>query len=274
MIALVAGDIHYPRESYLFAQMLDLIKKTDFDYILLCGDILNYGNIQLLRNFLKKIHKYYKSKIIAVMGNHDFWLSKNAKRSGYTSWDLIDRYNRIFRSFGDYLLWKHEYIDRSIGFAGVPGWYDYSFAPWHLGITRKMLDSGFYNGMFWNDFQYTKFNAKVEEILEPNLINLRKQFESLRNHKIKKVIVLLHFVPLEDFIIKDSSKKELFWNAYIGSRKLGDLILEYKDIVRYVFFGHVDVRFLTKKATIKEGVHFINVDVSNNFEECYILEIK
>jgi len=272
MRILVFGDIHYPREGKLFGELLKLLTKEDFDYLAICGDIINFGNAEYLRKFLSIIHKRTQAKIIAVMGNHDFWLSKTAKKRGYTSWDLIKIYQRVFREFNDILLWDREYLVNDVGFVGVPGWYDYSFAAWHLGINRKILDQGYYGGYQWNDFVYTRFNMRVEEILERNLIKLEKQLNRIRNNNIRKVIVLLHFVPLREFIMIRNNPED-FWNAYLGSYKLGELIRKYKERVKYVFFGHVDPRSLSAREKVIDGIHFINVDISDGLENIFILNI-
>ncbi len=269
MKIIVLGDLHYPREGKLFHQFLDLIKKENIDLILLCGDILNYGNVQYLRVFLSKIHKRTEAKIIAVMGNHDFWLSKNMIRRGLNSWNLIDVYRGVFKEYGDFPLWDKELIVDDIGFAGVPGWYDYSFADWKFRMNRYILDSGYYMGYQWNDFIFTRFNMKVEDILEIHLKNLRNQLDRLRKSNVEKVVVLLHFVPLREFI-KIRNIKEDFWNAYLGSEKLGSEILKYSDIVRYVFFGHTDKRNLSRKALRVNWIYFINVDVSHNLSNMFI----
>jgi len=272
MRVLVFGDIHYPREGELLYKLLKLLTKEDFDYLAICGDIINVGNSEYLRKFLTIIHEKTKAKIIAVMGNHDFWLSKTAKKRGYTSWDLIEIYQRVFRAFDDILLWDREYLVNKIGFVGVPGWYDYSFAAWHLRINRRVLDQGFYMGYQWNDFVYTRFNMRVEEILERHLVKLERQLNRIKNHRLKSVIVLLHFVPLREFIVIRNNMED-FWNAYLGSHKIGDLIREYKAYVKYVFFGHVDPRFLSAREITIDGIRFINVDISHGLENIYVLEI-
>lgn len=271
MRILIFGDIHYPREGELLGKLLHLLDKEDFDFLAICGDIINFGNAEYLRKFLFILHKRTQARIIAVMGNHDFWLSKKAMKSGYVSWDLIKIYQRVFREFDDVLLWDREYFIDGIGFAGVPGWYDYSFATWHLRMNRSVLDQGYYMGFQWNDFVYTRFNMRVEEILEINLIKLEKQLSRLRDRKAKKVIVLLHFVPLKEFIVIRNNMED-FWNAYLGSHKLGDLIRKYKDCVKYVFFGHVDPRFLSAREKVIDGIRFINVDISHQLENIFILE--
>jgi len=272
MRILVFGDIHYPREGELLNELLKLLAKEDFDYLAICGDIINFGNAEYLRKFLSIIHKRTEAKIIAVMGNHDFWLSKTAKKRGYTSWDLIKIYQQVFREFNDVLLWDKEYVVNKIGFVGVPGWYDYSFAAWHLRINRRVLDQGYYMGYQWNDAIYTRFDMRVEEILERNLIKLEKQLNNVRDIRAKRVIVLLHFVPLREFIVIRNNMED-FWNAYLGSYKLGELIRKYKEYVNYVFFGHTDPRFLSAREKVIDGIRFINVDISDGLENIFILEI-
>ena len=273
MRLIALGDLHYPREGKLFYQFLNVIEKEDLDLILLCGDILNYGNAQYLRDFLSKVHRRTSAKILAVMGNHDFWLSKSMIKKGLTSWHLIEIYDKILREYNDILLWDKEFVIDDIGFAGVPGWYDYSFAPWSFRMNRWVLDSGYYMGYQWNDFIYTKFNMKVEDILKIHLKKLRAQLNRLKMAEVKRVIVLLHFVPLREFVLTRNSPED-FWNAYLGSEKLGLEILKYGDIVRYVFFGHTDRRNLARDIVEKNGIFFINVDVSHNLEHMFVLNIS
>ena len=114
-----------------------------------------------------------------------------------------------------YVLKKHDYSLKDAWNADIKGKYKgRTFIHHYLGfalITTIIIILFFINkNLFWIIglsyythifLDYTKLNIlkirekttikfvnKVEEILEPNLINLRKQLESLRNHKIKKVI--------------------------------------------------------------------------------------
>ncbi len=112
---------------------------------------------------------------------------------------------------------------------------------------------------------------RAEEILDKNLRNLEKQLNRASNSTIKVIIVLLHFVPLREFILVKNNEDD-FWNAYLGSDKLGELVLRYNK-VKYVYFGHVDPRYLTRREIVVKGIRFINVDVSNGIGNIYILDI-
>jgi len=130
---LACGDIHYPREEALFFNFLRFIEKEKPDLIILCGDILNYANIHNLDKFLRKIHRRAKTRIVAVMGNHDFWIIRKNRKTG-ESWGLIAAYSKALCKYGDILLWDKPYIHDDFIIVGIPGWYDFSYAPFELGF--------------------------------------------------------------------------------------------------------------------------------------------
>lgn len=239
MHLLILGDLHYPRESHLFNRFISNLSRENYDWILLCGDILNYGNSELLKKFLRKVHKSTSARIVAVMGNHDFWLSNNELRKKKTSWESISKYERIFNIFGDILLWEKPYVleDLNIGIAGVPGWYDFSFANKKLGIDEEYYLKGHLHDMQWYDTVFTRFCMPPEEVTKINLKNLRTQLNRLRTYGVKDTIVLLHFIPLYNFIKVTDDLKDDFWNAYYGSAALGKEIFNFKDIVSKVFLA-------------------------------------
>jgi len=57
MKILALGDIHYPREATIFFNFLNVVEKENPNMILLCGDIINYGNPFYLEKFLLKLRK-------------------------------------------------------------------------------------------------------------------------------------------------------------------------------------------------------------------------
>ncbi len=269
MKLLIIGDIHYPREPGIFIKLLNLIEETSPDILAICGDIINFANKHWLRKFFRKIHRRKKNlKVVAVMGNHDFWLSKSAMRRGMTSWDLVDVYSETFEEFGDFLLWDSPFMEE-VEIVGVPGWYDYSFAPWHLGFKKKDFDRGVIDNWIWNDVVYTKFNMSNEEVLKENLKHLEKQLTLAHSNK---VIVLLHFVPLRDFVRFTNDRFKDFWTAYYGSDKLAVPIIQ-SNKVKYVFFGHISIKHLLSKRVFKNGILFESVDISDDISNHVILDI-
>ncbi|MGQ4834278.1 MAG: metallophosphoesterase family protein [Candidatus Asgardarchaeia archaeon] len=269
MKILVLGDLHYPREGELIVEFLNEIKKNDYDYIFLCGDLINYGNKILLERLLKMIHKNSNARVVAVMGNHDFWLSKREFEQRRSSWDNISKYKHVFKKFNDILLWDKPYIIDDWGIAGVPGWYDFSFVNYSLKVPMRFYLEGNLPGTLevWNDPRMTNFGEPPEKITKKNVKMLYEQLSQLRKREIKKVIVLLHFVPLKEFMEYTNDLQSDFWNAFYGSTMLGDTILKFKDIVKMVYFGHISYKFLKSKKLTIDGIHFEAVDISESLSD-------
>ena len=267
----VLGDLHYPRESQLFYELLRILKRYDFDFLFLCGDTVNYANMFYLEKLVKKIVDRGRVRIVGVMGNHDFWLPESLRRRGFTSLDIIPMYSRVLRIYGGFLLWDSIYETEEFVVVGVPGWYDFSFAPKNLNFTRDDYLRGWFFGFQWNDMLYTKFGFPPEKFVEINVERLRQQLDyATRLHK--KIFVLLHFVPIRDFL-RYSGDPEDVWNAYAGSQKLGEVILEYGDRISTVFFGHFTYKKLKAKKILRSGIEFINVDASQGIEAMEIIEV-
>jgi len=267
----VLGDLHYPREGKLFYELLKVLKHNDFDFLFLCGDIVNYANMFYLEKLIKKIVSVGRVRIIGVMGNHDFWLSKNLWRKGFTSLDLIPMYSRVLGIHGGSLLWDSIYETEEFVVVGVPGWYDFSFAPHSLNFTRDDYLKGWFFGFQWNDMLYVKFDFPPEKFVEMNIVKLKQQLDhAVRLHK--RIFVLLHFVPIKDFL-RYSGDRDDVWNAYAGSQRLGEVILEYGSRISKVFFGHFTYKKLRAKKILRGGIEFISVDVSHGMEAMEIIEI-
>ena len=166
----------------------------------------------------------------------------------------MESYRRIFEKYDAHLLWNEPYYGDSFTIVGVPGWYDFSFAPFELGFTREDFLKGYYGGYQWMDILYTDFRMSPEEVTLRNADMLKRQLERAKN----PVIVLLHFVPLRDFLLYTGNPENDFWNAYGGSKIFGEIILGSNKNIKYVFFGHVDYKRL-KTIELKLGVSYLEM---------------
>jgi len=193
--ALVLGDLHFPYE-YRFYQFKRLLRDTNPDLILFCGDIINVGKKELLEKFLEETHKVSDAKIIAVMGNHDFWLPRDTYiPPSRTSWYNILIFQRVFKKFGDILLWKDPFIFEDIGFVGVPGWFDFTFAPWHLGFKLMDFMYGFYDNMIWNDTQFVDFRMSPMKATKIHIHMLKRQLDKIVSEGLKKSLFYYILYP-------------------------------------------------------------------------------
>jgi len=118
---------------------------------------------------------------------------------------------------------------------------------------------------------YTKLSFPLEKFVEINVERLRQQLD-YATRLYKKIFVLLHFVPIRDFLRYNGDREDV-WNTYAGSQKLGEVILEYGDRISTVFFGHFTYRKLKAKKIRRGGIEFISVDASQGIEAMEIIEV-
>ena len=253
-----------------FFNFLRFIEKEKPDLIILCGDILNYANIHNLDRFLRKIHRRAKTRIVAVMGNHDFWIIRKNRKTG-ESWGLIAAYSKALSKYGDILLWDKPYIHDDFIIVGIPGWYDFSYAPFELGFRWEDFMRGSLGGEYWNDFRYVSFEKDPEEVTRIHLEKLREQLNKISPNRT--TMVILHFIPLRNFLVYNGDPYHDYWNAYSGSSKLGDLVLSANVGISRVFFGHHSYKKLARKKLVVNNVVFESVDISKGIEAAVLMEI-
>jgi hypothetical protein len=81
---------------------------------------------------------------------------------------------------------------------GDTGWYDYSFGP--TGYTKSFYDKMKFSSWTWPDKRFCNWIGMTnEEVSEHFLQILENQLKQIED---KKIIVITHVVPHEDFIMK------------------------------------------------------------------------
>jgi len=158
---------------------------------------------------------------------------------------------------------------------GDSGWYDYSFID-KMNLLEEDING--FKDTNW-DGRYTHLKSTDKEYLKECLNRIE---EKLKQYESKQVILMNHFIPHEDFLIWKSNR---FWNlcnAYMGSKKIGELIKRYKNVTHCIF-GHTHKRFgcVEKDGCMYictplgyYGIEFFEQDLQVILEEgCVILEV-
>jgi len=132
MNILLLSDIHWPSDVSVKA----LSKARNFDMLILAGDFMDCGlsvacDGASFDSFFRLIRKIAGEKdVIAVLGNHEHYLSKNELRKGFTSLEKVASYRKYFKEHNGTLLdFDGPYCVNGFCVAGNVGWYDFSFAP-------------------------------------------------------------------------------------------------------------------------------------------------
>lgn len=115
---ILLSDIHYynHREKLYLDKVLIKLKKMEYDYLCISGDLLDYSRVtdqDLLLEWLSELGKL--SKVIISLGNHD--LTNDRKKHIYDfDQDLFDKIRQISNVI---VLDNEIYVDGNIRFIGL-----------------------------------------------------------------------------------------------------------------------------------------------------------
>lgn len=256
MRILLTSDLHHnhPRSRALAENLIDQINRTGGDVLVLIGDsaVLADGALEAC---LARI-KFSGAKLF-VPGNHELWT-----RGSDSSYQLHQEILPAkVRELGWQWLPGEPFVCDNVAIVGSLGWYDYSFAQENLGIPRRFYEAKVSPGAAarleecaslldrrddisrhamdviarWNDGKFVNLMRSDEAFLEELLADMRSQLDSLRDHP--HVIAAIHQLPFKELLPPPKSAQWDFAKAYLGSEKIGRLLLKYPN-VRQVFCGH------------------------------------
>jgi len=241
--------------DYLIERLLSLKP----DVFIIAGDIA--ANTHTFEKTLKKFSSISCNKLL-VAGNHDIWIdSFSSLQKGITSGvkyreflpQICERNNFIYLGLETHLI-------DGIGFAGTIGWYDYTFRNKKYDTIfsiKTYRSKQFRETITWNDlnFAYWMDDSKNirksdEEVAQEMEVSLKKQIESLKGQGINKTVVVTHHVPFRKMILYQNRLPWDFFSAFMGSKGLGDIILE-ESTITHVLCGHSHIKNSLQIGTVK-----------------------
>lgn len=212
------------------------IEKAKLDYCIISGDISN--QLRLTKEIIKKLNSG-NAKVYYTLGNHDLWrrnasIEKELENIKHDPCCLI---NKTIDLKDNYVL------------VGMYSWYDSS-------LETMGNDSEFYElyKMLWIDNRFIKWRAKTnEEVVREQLLQTKEILEKVDENK--KIILINHFIPNQDFIIhKPYDSSWNFGNAFMGTKEIKKLV-QKDSRIKYVTFGHTHHPF---GKVNKDGVHYLS----------------
>ena len=192
------GDIHCGRNSQ--GELRELFQQAAkmSDVILLAGDLTNYGTPEEIEVLLAEMEPAKGSRILAVLGNHDF-------ETGHQ-----DTVHQMLEGAGITVLDGEAVEIEGVGFAGAKGFVG--------GFGRRELTA-------WGE---ASLKALVQETIQEAL----KLESALSRLRTEQRVVLLHYSPIQATI----QGEPLEIAPFLGSSRLEDPIDRYRASV--VFHGH------------------------------------
>jgi predicted phosphodiesterase len=182
MKILLTSDLHY-RDEYKIniEHMLEDISKQKFDVLLIAGDLISYDQTQM-PIILSLIRRYINQRVIAVLGNHDYWDLK--KRNPH---ELYIKNTTLMADYGIEPLDFHSYLplDDEIHLYGWSGWYGqepYSADEKHM---KQYVDGEWihnhlreFNNHNWERVLYYRTHSIGEKHILLTHFNMIPQYEN------------------------------------------------------------------------------------------------
>ena len=262
MRLIVTSDLHYDHAKSRPSadEVIDQINRTGCDVLIVVGDAAASAGTTLEDCLTRFSHQGVK---LFVPGNHELWTLESDSYTLFTR-DLPRRVQAI----GWRWLQSQPFVHDSLAIVGTLGWYDYSFAQPDLGIPVRFYERKISPGAAsyfstytpllheaddippkameivarWNDGRFVKLLRSDYQFLDELLARLRAQLNDLTDNLHKstrdiQIVAVTHHLPFRQLLPPSHSAQWDFTKAYLGSEKLGALLLEFPHIT-HVFCGH------------------------------------
>lgn len=259
MKLLATADLHYnhPRSRPLAIDLISQINREQFDVLLLAGDTA-VGDGDDLEQCLSSFT--FAGPKLFICGNHELWTRS------HDSYDIFNRtLPKRVRDLGWHYLERDPLVIGNTAFVGSVGWYDYTFAPDHLGIAPRFYQAKISPGAAarfwehaqlvkpdgimasdvtpeqlevvarWNDGRHVKLHRSDSAFLQECIQGLHDSLETVRD--APRIVVATHHLPFREILPPRRSATWDFVWAYLGSQAMGDLIRQYAS-VSHVLCGH------------------------------------
>ncbi|PMQ02011.1 MAG: serine/threonine protein phosphatase [Dictyoglomus sp. NZ13-RE01] len=231
-------------------ELLDFLEKLKLrimalnpDVFIFAGDISKkLEEVDLFLNTLSSL-KAFK---LYVPGNHDIWNENgiDSKTKYYKSLKEIAEKNSF------HYLPSSPFILGNIGFVGSIGWYDYSLGSEDFSLED--YEKGEYRGLKWREVYWKLIDFRNNEgkrLNNPEICKimqkeLKDQIEFVKD-KVDVIVAVIHTLPFEELIYTRN-----FFSSYLGSKFLGDILLENSK-VKYLVCGHEHNPLIFAKNGIK-----------------------
>lgn len=244
------SDIHldYRANRDLFKKIVEEIRIRKPDALVVVGDVSHID--ELIVRCIRAL-RTATDHVAYLPGNHDLWIDRPGEDlRDDPSVDTWERHDRILpmlvESAGGHYLPTEPLRLNDVAIAGSCGWYDYSFlhADLHDHIPESVLRDQALDGMQWGDRTRTAFRHPDGRLMtDPEVA--RRMEGALGAHlarleydpQVMQVVCATHHQPYEQTVRRAGELPWEFFNAFMGSRRLGELIDKHSK-VGHVIYGH------------------------------------
>lgn len=215
------SDLHFDHNAGLLPVLEDRLREISVDVLVLGGDL--FSGFSRLGAALRRLRTIVPN-VLFLPGNHDLWVNESG--NGINSRQLYESIlPRVAANEETICLGMEPVKIGEIAFVGVTGWYE--------DYPQGQVQSADATACIWPDFSSpAEVLAWQADLLEQQL----RRADAMAD----RIFVITHTVAFMQ-LLADSIPEDL--RPYMGSDKLGDIILRHPKIV-YAVSGHLHARFL------------------------------
>ncbi len=230
----ILSDIHVDINQEAGKPVMEGLKAAitskSIDKMIIAGDMAS--DYQLTLASLRELEGHTGVECLFVPGNHDIW---NENHPDITAWDA---YDGLKAHAGNLVNGSHSLIGDWV-VVGDLGWYDYSFGS--AEFSMEEFDRMKIDDRLWQDKVKAIWGRPTREMHTYFYDKLEQQ---LKAHAGKKIILVIHVLPIKEFTVQEPDRMWSYLNAFLGSAQYGELALQYD--IGYVICGHVHYRKQTR----------------------------
>lgn len=236
MRAVFLSDLHVDinRSQPVVRDLSAFLREKNADLAVLAGDI-SEDQEETLRT-VEGLEQAAGVQVLYVPGNHDLWGSEPEEAER--------RYARYCED--PRCLCGRDAVFGDLAFLGDVGWYDYSFGSGRY--TRQEFDRMELAGRVWQD---SLRNAWTRDNPGRSQWMLDRLEARMQANAGKRLVMVTHMLPVRDFTVPPERGNWSYFNAFLGSRKLGELYRGYP--VAAAVCGHVHYR----RSFDRDGIHWM-----------------
>lgn len=238
------SDLHtdYAENREAVVKLAVAIHDRAADVVLVAGDI-SHQNERIARTL--EALKVAAPVVAYLPGNHDLW--SHARRDGGDTWARYhDELPKVAAEAGAHYLPAAPLVLEGVAIAGSCGWYDYGFLLPEIAaqLPEGAVESKRYGPVTWSDVRHVAFratdgalmgDAAVARLMEAELEAQLRALEA--DDTVEAVVAATHHLAFEQAVLRTHSLPWEFFNAFMGSPRMGEVILAARK-VGHVVYGH------------------------------------
>jgi predicted phosphohydrolase len=261
------SDLHVdvsPANRKIIPALVEELRASSPDALVLCGDV-SPSQEELARTLAcfstLPFPRYF------VAGNHDLWVLAGTPAGMDSFQKYVNLIPSICEENGFVNLGSQGHRLGDVGFAGVMGWFDFTFRNRkfdHL-ISMENYIQGRFRNLQWNDLRFTRWNTfpgysdhvvdkrgTLDSLYLSDWMKacLRSQLIQLVGEGVRNIIVATHFFPCLEMIRYTDDVLEDFSYAFLGSAMLEELTADFPQISLWLC-GHIHRKIERKRENLR-----------------------